>query len=164
MVSAPAYTFTVTVLEPSAVPRMSGVPDFDTAPSVGWVTVTAGAAVSTVNVAAALVPTLPEVSNWVACTVYVPSASAAAVADQAPPVTSAAIVCTAVPVAVLPAYSFTDTWLTSPAAVPAAPRIVGVAEPNAAPSTGAVNVTTGALDFTLNVTAADVPTLPDPSV
>jgi hypothetical protein len=108
----PEYTFTVTEpLSPAArppVPDTVGVADFTVAPSAGAVTETTGAVVSgtvvsTVNVTALLVPTLPAASRWLAWTVYVPSPRLDKALDQEPSAAMLAVaVCAGAPVAVEP--------------------------------------------------------------
>jgi hypothetical protein len=77
------------------VPDTVGVADFTVAPLLGAVTATtgvvvSGTVVSTVNVTAALVPTLPAVSLWLAWTVYVPSARLVKGVDHEPSATTVA--------------------------------------------------------------------------
>ena len=61
-----SVTVATSPLAVPAVPRTVSTDAVTVAPPAGPVTATTGALVSTVNVAAALVPTLPEVSDWVA--------------------------------------------------------------------------------------------------
>jgi hypothetical protein len=72
-------------------------------PLAGVVSVTTGAAVSIMNVEAALAPVLPSVLPWLACALYVPSDRAAgACTDHEPPVAVTDKVRTALPVATVP--------------------------------------------------------------
>ena len=76
---APAQTLIVTNGESPdalpAVPLKVGVVSFVLLPSGGLTRTTVGAVRSTVNSRTLLVPTLLELSTWVASAVYVPSAS-----------------------------------------------------------------------------------------
>src|SRR5579884_1259153 len=124
-----------------AAPLKAGFGSFRELPLAGAVRVTAGAFVSTVNVLAVLVPVLPAASVCCACTVYVPSGSAAEGADQAPLPAGAVRVSTGLPEAVLPGYTRTVTVPESPEAVPALPPNVGLALFSAAPPAGWSRVT-----------------------
>ncbi len=73
---------------PAAPETVNDVPP-TTLPAVGPVMVTTGAVVScgvvlTVNVTGSLLPMLPAVSTWVACTVQTPAASVVGVALHVP--------------------------------------------------------------------------------
>jgi hypothetical protein len=90
------------------------------------VIVVVGAVAFTVNVRLALCPVFPAASDCSARTVYVPFASAEAVADHDPPDGVAESVCRGVPDALVPLKILTCTVPMSPVAVPAAPPKVGV--------------------------------------
>jgi hypothetical protein len=161
----PAKILTVTVLESPAefpaVPATDGVLSFERLPAVGEVTETAGAAVSTVKVVPAVDVEFPTSSVWIACTVYWPSASTAAVPDHDPPLRVRLSVCTGVPVGVDPANTFTVTVAESPVALPAAPASEGVLSFVRLPALGVVTVTAGAAVSTTKVVPevdAELPT------
>jgi hypothetical protein len=166
----PAYTFTVTdeesPLRIPAVPLTVGVVLLVTEPLLGTLMPTMGAAVSTVNVTAELVPVLPAESVCVTCTVYWPCASAVVGTLYAPVdgFTLVVKVCTGEPVAVLPAYTFTVTDDESPLRIPAVPLTVGVVLLVTEPLLGTLMPTTGAVVSTVKVIAELVPVFPAESV
>src|SRR5215203_4924551 len=131
------------------------------APSAGCDNVTAGDAVSTVNVEAKLVPVLPAASCCSATAVYWPSGSAApACTDQLAPLRDAVSVCSGDPDADGPAYTRTATTAPSPGAAPAAPENAGRESFVAVPAAGCDRVTPGAAVSTENVEGELVPVLP----
>ena len=116
------------------------------------------------KVFAALRPLLPAASSWRALAVYVPSASAAAVTDQAPPESGATSVWSGVPEADEPLKISTLTVASSPGAAPPPPLISGVADASSAPEAGNASDTVGAAASTLKVTgplSAVLPALSD---
>ena len=147
--------------EPSDTGTVYNVPDeLNVAPAVK-VNDDVGATRSTVNVFDDDVVEFPAASDWVTVTVYVPSASAAAVVDHAAPERVTGIVCTVV----TPCLTTTDTDAESPDRFPAVPDNTGVAEFPDELFAGDVTATpAGARVSTVNVLGDDVVVLPTASV
>jgi hypothetical protein len=124
------------------------------------VNVTAGGVVSIVKVWGALVPMLLAASVCCACAVYVPSARVEAVVVQEPSDCTLAVSdCTGLPVAALPAKTFTVTFESADAAS-ALPLTVGVASFAELPAAGFATVTVGGVVSTVKVRFALEPVLP----
>jgi hypothetical protein len=145
------------------VPEKVGVRLLVTVPFGGCASVIDGAVTSTVNVLAALEPVFPALSDWLACAVYVPSASAVVASTLYAPFSAlrdAVSVCTGVPAAAEPMYTDTVTDDESPGAMPAVPEKVGVVSFVALLLTGDASDTTGGVPSTVNVFAELDPVLP----
>src|SRR3954470_14095486 len=159
-VFVPVQTLTATACwSPEAVPTApasAGVSSPVAEPFAGLVSVSAGAVVSSVKVAAAL-PVLPAGSVWRASTVYGPSGERVdAVADQWPGDVVAASVWSTVPATVVPLWMRT---VTAPGSA-ASPARAGVVSAVALPSDGAVTATDGPWVSTVKPTSAVVPVFP----
>src|SRR5580692_4081448 len=116
---------------------------------------TNGLVVSTLNVTAALVPTLPASSRWTACAVYVPSSRCGDVYDHVPPATGTLPDATSFPVTELPSWIVTVMLGSSPASTPAPPVSVGSAS-FVGEATALID-TAGGVVSTVNVTELLVP-------